>query len=137
VRFWTNWKVVAFTEVSDKNWSCDFALAVDVWSRIIELHVKLQGERCVCTRHVCQREDLHTRTGLFSRQLSNMSISSINFSCPSHTEGASQRAQKCSKPLYALHRGFSRRFANIEKVGICHISWWPAPRHKVQRNNAT
>ena len=37
-----------FPELSDKNWLCDFAFAVDIFSHMNELNVKLQGKSSLC-----------------------------------------------------------------------------------------
>lgn len=45
-------KANKFPALSDKNWLCDFAFAVDIFSYLNELNVKLRGERSVGARHV-------------------------------------------------------------------------------------
>ena len=47
-----------FPDLSDKNWLCDFAFAVDKFSHVNVLNVKLQGKRAVCARHVHKCESL-------------------------------------------------------------------------------
>lgn len=37
-------KANKFPALSDKNWLCDFAFAVDIFSYLNELNVKLRGE---------------------------------------------------------------------------------------------
>ena len=104
-----------FPELSDKNWLCDFAFAVDIFFYMNELKVKLQGiEQFVHGMYTNVRAFISKLT-LFSRQLSNKSFA--HFPTLAMQVEATQNAKKYSKSLEDLHGEFCRRFSDFVKIG--------------------
>jgi len=70
-----------FPELSDKNWLCDFAFAVDILSHMNELNTKLQGQFV---------EDLYTNVRAFK---SNLLFSPDTFQAKFHSFPHASRAE--------------------------------------------
>ena len=68
------WKSDEFPELSDKNWLCDFAFAVDIFSHVNELNVKLQGKEQFVHGMYTNVTAFKSKLTLFSRQISNKSF---------------------------------------------------------------
>ena len=60
-----------FSELRDKNWLCDFAYAVDIFSYMNELNVKLQGKDQFVHDMYTNVRAFKSKLILFSSQLSN------------------------------------------------------------------
>ncbi|KAK5866357.1 hypothetical protein PBY51_020554 [Eleginops maclovinus] len=103
-----------FPELSDTNWLCDFAFAVDIFSHMNELNVKLQGkDQFVHDMHTNVRA-FKSKLVLFSRQMSNKSFT--HFPTLAVQKEAARNAKKYCKSLDDLHREFCRRFCDFEKI---------------------
>lgn len=63
-----------FPELRDKNRLCDFAYAVDIFSHMNELNVKLQGKAQLVHDMYTNVRAFKSKLILFSRQLSNKSF---------------------------------------------------------------
>uniref|UniRef100_A0A8C4F590 General transcription factor II-I repeat domain-containing protein 2A n=1 Tax=Dicentrarchus labrax TaxID=13489 RepID=A0A8C4F590_DICLA len=63
-----------FPELSDQNWFCDFAFAVDIFSHMNELNVKLQGKDHFVHNMYTNVRAFKSKLTLFSRQVSNKSF---------------------------------------------------------------
>ena len=63
-----------FPELSNKNWLCDFAFAMDLFSHMNELNVKLQGEDQFMHNMYTNVRAFKFKLTLFSRQISNKSL---------------------------------------------------------------
>ena len=63
-----------FPELSDKNWLCDFAFAVDIFSYMNELNVKLQGKGQFVHGMHTNVTAFKSKLTLFTRQISNKSF---------------------------------------------------------------
>lgn len=102
-----------FPELSDTKWLCDFAFAVDIFSHMNELNVKLQGKdqfvHDICTNVRAFKSKLI----LFSRQMANKSFA--HFPTLVMQKEAARNAKKYCKSLDVLHREFCRRFSDFEK----------------------
>ena len=104
-----------FPELSDKNWLCDFAFAVDVFSHMNELNVKLQGKEQFVHGMYTNVRAFKSKLTLFSRKISNKSFA--HFPTLATQVEATQNAKKYSKSLEDLHGEFCHRFSDLEKIG--------------------
>ena len=103
-----------FPELSDKNWLCDFAFAVDILSHMNELNTKLQGKDQFVHDMYTNVRAFKSKLTLFSRQISNKSFT--HFPTLAMQKEATRNAQKYSKSLDDLHGEFCRRFCDFEKI---------------------
>ena len=63
-----------FPELSNSNWLCNFAFAVDIFSHMNELNVKLQGKDQFVYEMYTNIKSFKSKLTLFSRQISNKSF---------------------------------------------------------------
>lgn len=103
-----------FPELSDTNWLCDFAFAVDIFSHMNELNVKLQGKDQFVHDMYTNVRAFKSKLILFSRQMSNKSFA--HFPTLAVQKEAARNAKKYSKSLDDLHREFCRRFSDFPKI---------------------
>ncbi|XP_069502718.1 general transcription factor II-I repeat domain-containing protein 2-like [Ambystoma mexicanum] len=103
-----------FPELSDTNWLCDFAFAVDIFSHMNELNVKLQGKDQFAHDMYTNVRAFKSKLVLFSRQMSNKSFA--HFPTLAVQKEAARNAKKYCKSLDDLHREFCRRFCDFEKI---------------------
>ncbi|XP_033842308.1 general transcription factor II-I repeat domain-containing protein 2-like [Periophthalmus magnuspinnatus] len=103
-----------FPELSDQNWLCDFAFAVDVFSHLNELNVKLQGKDQFVHDMYKHVTAFKSKLALFSRQVANASFT--HFTTLATQKEATQYAKKYSKSLEDLYKEFSRRFSDFENI---------------------
>ena len=104
-----------FPELSDKNWLCDFVFAVDIFSYMNELNVKLQGKEQFVHGMYTNVRAFKSKLTLFSRKISNKSFA--HFPTLATQVEATQNAKKYSKSLEDLHGEFCHRFSDFEKIG--------------------
>ncbi|XP_059848068.1 general transcription factor II-I repeat domain-containing protein 2A-like [Hypanus sabinus] len=64
-------KAGEFPELSNKSWLCDFAFAVDIFSHMNELNVKLQGKDQFVHDMYTKVKAFKSKLAFFSRQISN------------------------------------------------------------------
>ncbi|XP_059827475.1 general transcription factor II-I repeat domain-containing protein 2-like [Hypanus sabinus] len=64
-------KAGEFPELSNKSWLCDFAFAVDIFSHMNELNVKLQGKDQFVHDMYTNVKAFKSKLAFFSRQISN------------------------------------------------------------------
>ncbi|XP_067435744.1 general transcription factor II-I repeat domain-containing protein 2A-like [Thunnus thynnus] len=67
-------KASDFPELSDTDWLCDLAFAVDILTRMNELNVKLQGKDQFVHEMYINVRAFKTKLALFSKQISNKSF---------------------------------------------------------------
>ena len=103
-----------FPELSDKNWLCDFAFAVDIFSHMNELNVKLQGKEQFVHSMYTNVTAFKSKLTLFIRQISNKSFD--HFPTLATQVEATQNTKKYSKSLEDLHGEFCRRFSDFETI---------------------
>lgn len=103
-----------FPELSDKNWLCDFAFAVDIFSHLNELNVKLQGKDLYVHNMYSNVNAFKAKLTFFSRQISNKNFS--HFPTLATQEKVIQNVNKYSKSLNDLHEEFCRRFSDFKKI---------------------
>ncbi|XP_033842309.1 general transcription factor II-I repeat domain-containing protein 2-like [Periophthalmus magnuspinnatus] len=103
-----------FPELSDQNWLCDFAFAVEVFSHLNELNVKLQGKDQFVHDMYKHVTAFKSKLALFSRQVANASFT--HFTTLATQKEATQYAKKYSKSLEDLYKEFSRRFSDFENI---------------------
>ena len=104
-----------FPELSDKNWLCDFAFAVDIFSHMIELNVKLQGKEQFVHGMYTNVRAFKSKLTLFYRQISNNYFA--HFPTLAMQVEATQNAKKYSKSLEDLHGEFCHQFSDFKKIG--------------------
>ena len=123
-----------FPGLSDKNCLSDFAFAVDIFSHVNELNVKLQGKEQFVHGIYTNVRAFNSKLTLFSRQISNISFAHFpTLATPTRATQveATQNAKKYGKSLEDLHGEFCRRFSDFEKTGMslqlvsCSISQDP------------
>uniref|UniRef100_A0AAV2KR74 HAT C-terminal dimerisation domain-containing protein n=1 Tax=Knipowitschia caucasica TaxID=637954 RepID=A0AAV2KR74_KNICA len=102
-----------FPELSDENWLCDFAFAVDIFSHLNELNVKLQGKDQFVHNLYTNVTAFKSKLILFSRQMSNKSFT--HFPTLATQKEATRNTKKYCKSLDDLQREFRRRFSDFEK----------------------
>ena len=102
-----------FPEPSDTNWLCDFAFAVDIFSHMNELNVKLQGKDKFVHDMYTNVRAFKSKLTLFFRQISYKSFA--NFPTLATQKEASRNVKKYSKSLDDLHREFCRRFSDLSR----------------------
>ncbi|XP_053192732.1 general transcription factor II-I repeat domain-containing protein 2A-like, partial [Scomber japonicus] len=93
-----------FPELRDNNWLCDFAYAVDIFSYMNELNLKLQGKDQFVHDMYTNVRAFKSKLTLFSRQLSNKSFA--HFPTLAMQKEAPRNTKKYSKSLDDLHREF-------------------------------
>uniref|UniRef100_A0A8C6Y931 HAT C-terminal dimerisation domain-containing protein n=1 Tax=Naja naja TaxID=35670 RepID=A0A8C6Y931_NAJNA len=103
-----------FTELSDKNWLCDFAFAVDIFSHLNELNVKLQGKDQYVHDMYTNVKAFKSKLIFFSRQISDKVFT--HFATLATQKETIQNVKKQSKSLDDLHAEFYRRFSDVEKI---------------------
>uniref|UniRef100_A0A8C8R4R6 Uncharacterized protein n=1 Tax=Pelusios castaneus TaxID=367368 RepID=A0A8C8R4R6_9SAUR len=103
-----------FPELSDKKWLCDFAFAVDIFSHMNELNVKLQGKDQYVHDMYTNVSAFKSKLTFFSRQISKKNFS--HFPTLATQKEAIQNVNKYSKSLNDLHEEFCRRFSDFEKI---------------------
>nr|KAF6387466.1 hypothetical protein mMyoMyo1_007962 [Myotis myotis] len=103
-----------FTELSDKNWLCDFAFAVDIFSHLNELNVKLQGKDQYVHDMYTNVKAFKSKLIFFSRQISDKVFA--HFATLATQKETIQNVKKYSKSLDDLHTEFCRRFSDVEKI---------------------
>lgn len=102
-----------FPELSDEDWLCDFAFAVDILSHMNELNVQLQGKDQFVHDMYTNVRAFKSKLILFSGQLSNKSFAHF----PTiGMQKATRNVKKCRKSLADLQREFYRRFTDFEKI---------------------
>jgi len=109
-----------FSELSDENWLCEFAFAVDKLSHMNELNTKLQGKDQFVHDMYTSVKALKYKLTLFSRQI--LSKSFTHFPTLSVQKEAIRNAQKYSKSLDDLHGEFCRRLCEFEKIEVTSAS---------------
>nr|KAF6387667.1 hypothetical protein mMyoMyo1_008130 [Myotis myotis] len=103
-----------FTELSDKNWLCDFAFAVDIFSHLNKLNVKLQGKDQYVHDMYTNVKAFKSKLIFFSRQISDKVFT--HFATLVTQKETIQNVKKYSKSLDDLHAEFCRRFSDVEKI---------------------
>lgn len=101
-----------FPELSDEDWLCDFAFAVDILSHMNELNVKLQGKDQLAHDMYTNVRAFKSKLILFSRQMSNKSFAHF----PTLAMQKARNVEKYCKSLDDMHREFCRRFTDFEKI---------------------
>ena len=91
-----------FPELSDADWLCDFAFAVDILTHMNELNMKLQGKDQFVHEMYTNVRAFKAKLTLFSRQISNKSFA--HFPTLATLKEAPQHVKKYSKSLDDLHR---------------------------------
>ncbi|XP_077426332.1 general transcription factor II-I repeat domain-containing protein 2-like [Vanacampus margaritifer] len=86
-----------YSELSDVNWLCDFAFAVDIFSHLNELNVKLQGKDQFVHNMYTNVSAFKSKLILFSRQMSNKSFA--HFPTLAVQKGTIQNTNKYCKSL--------------------------------------
>lgn len=109
-----NEKSDKFPELRDQNWLCDFAFAVDVFSHLNELNVKLQGKDQFVHDMYKHVAAFKSKLVLFSRQVAKASFT--HFATLDTQKDATQYAKKYGKSLDDQQREFSRRFFDFENI---------------------
>ncbi|XP_042202414.1 general transcription factor II-I repeat domain-containing protein 2-like [Callorhinchus milii] len=121
-----------FPELSDKNWLSDFAFAVDIFSHMNELNVKLQGKdqfvHDMC-KHV---KAFKSKLTLFSGQIANKSFA--HFPTLAMQEEAPRNAKNTANHLRTCTED-SAIGSLISKTLNSHFSWCPAPCHKTLKQH--
>ncbi|XP_027861956.1 general transcription factor II-I repeat domain-containing protein 2-like [Xiphophorus couchianus] len=102
-----------FPELSDEDWLCDFAFAVDILSHMNELNVKLQGKDQFVHDMYTNVRAFKSKLILFSRQMSNKSFAHFPTLA---MQKATRNVKKYCKSLDDMHREFCRRFTDFEKI---------------------
>ncbi|XP_070273135.1 general transcription factor II-I repeat domain-containing protein 2-like [Myotis yumanensis] len=103
-----------FTELSDKNWLCDFAFAVDIFSHLNELNVKVQGKDQYVHDMYTNVKAFKSKLIFFSRQISDKVFT--HFATLATQKETIQNVKKYSKSLDDLHAEFCRQFSGVEKI---------------------
>ena len=103
-----------FPELSDKNWLSEFAFAMDIFSHINELNVKLQGKDQFVHDMYKHVKDFKSKLTLFSGQIVNKSFA--HFPTLAMQEGAPRNGKKYSKSVEDLHGEFCRRFSDFKNI---------------------
>ena len=116
-----------FPELSDKNWLFDFAFAVDIFSHMNELSVKLQGKEQFVHGMYTNVTAFKSKLTLFIRKISNKSFD--HFPTLATQVEATQNTKKYSKSLEDLHGEFCRWFSDLKQLSG-HFSWCPVLYHK-------
>lgn len=109
-----NRKADDFPELSDADWLCDFAFAVDVLTHMDELNMKLQGKDQFVHEMYTNVRAFKAKLTLFSTQISNKSFA--HFPTLATLKEAPRHVEKYSKSLDDLHEEFCRRFSDFEKI---------------------
>ena len=108
-----------FPGLSNKNWLCDFAFAVDIFFHMNELNVTLHGREQFVHGMYTNVRAFKSKLTLFSRQISNKSFAHfLTLATPTlamHIE-ATQNGKKYSKSLEDLHGEFCRQFSDFEET---------------------
>jgi len=107
-------KADEFPELSNKNWLCDFAFAVDIFSHMNELNVNIQGKDRFVHDMYTNVKAFKTKLALFSKQILNKSFT--HFPTLATLKEAGANVKKYSESLDALHGEFCRRFSDFEKI---------------------
>ncbi|CAK6954401.1 general transcription factor II-I repeat domain-containing protein 2-like [Scomber scombrus] len=107
-------KSTEFPELSDKNWLCDFAFAVDIFSYLNELNVKLQGKDQFVHDMYKHVQAFKSKLTLFSRQIANNSF--VHFSTLATQKDATRNAKKYSQSIDDLDGEFSRRLSDFDNI---------------------
>ncbi|XP_059845272.1 general transcription factor II-I repeat domain-containing protein 2-like [Hypanus sabinus] len=107
-------KAGEFLELSNKSWLCDFAFAVDIFSHMNELNVKLQGKDQFVHDMYTNVKAFKSKLAFFSRQILNKLFT--HFPTLATLEEAGTNLKKYCESLDALHREFCRRFSDFEKI---------------------
>ncbi|XP_068598240.1 general transcription factor II-I repeat domain-containing protein 2A-like [Brachionichthys hirsutus] len=103
-----------YPELSDVNWLCDFAFAVDIFSHLNELNVQLQGKDQFVHNMYTNVTAFKTKLILFSKQMSKKSFG--HFPPLVVQKEAIRNTKKHCKSLDDLHREFCSRFSDFKKI---------------------
>lgn len=103
-----------FPELSDTDWLCDLAFAVDILTYMNELNMKLQGKDQFVHEMYTNVRAFKIKLTLFSKQMSNKSFA--HFPTLATLKQAPRHVKKYRKSLDDLHGEFCRRFSDFEKI---------------------
>uniref|UniRef100_A0AAR2LR24 DUF4371 domain-containing protein n=1 Tax=Pygocentrus nattereri TaxID=42514 RepID=A0AAR2LR24_PYGNA len=103
-----------FPELSDTDWLCDLAFAVDILTHMNELNMKLQGKDQFVHEMYTNVRAFKTKQALFSKQMSNKSFT--HFPTLATLKEAPQHVKKYTKSLDDLYGEFCRRFSDFGKI---------------------
>uniref|UniRef100_A0A3Q3X0I4 Uncharacterized protein n=1 Tax=Mola mola TaxID=94237 RepID=A0A3Q3X0I4_MOLML len=103
-----------FPELSDTDWLCDLAFAVDILTHMNELNVKLQGKDQFVHEMYTNVRAFKTNLALFSKQMSNKSFA--HFPTLATLKEAPRHVKKYRKSLDDLHGELYRRFSDFGKI---------------------
>lgn len=99
-----------FPELSDKNWFCDFALAVDTFTHMNKLNMKLQGKDQFV-------HEMYTNVRAFKSEVTSFSRQSFaHFPTLAMLKEAARHAKKYSQSLDDLHGELCCQFSDFEEI---------------------
>ena len=107
-------KADGFSELEDRDWLCNFAFTVDIWTHMNKLNAKLQGKELFAHDTSTSVTAFKLKLSLFSAQMSYNSF--VHFPTLLTMKEAPKHANSYSKSLNDLHHGFCRRFLDFEKL---------------------
>ncbi|XP_047502444.1 general transcription factor II-I repeat domain-containing protein 2B-like [Penaeus chinensis] len=105
-----------FPELSDTDWLCDLAFAVDILTHMNELNVKLQGKDQFVHDMYTNVRACKTKLALFSKLMSNKSFA--HFPTLATLKEAPRHVKKFRKSLDDLHGEFYHRFSDFGKIDV-------------------
>ncbi|XP_077434746.1 general transcription factor II-I repeat domain-containing protein 2A-like [Vanacampus margaritifer] len=103
-----------YSELSDVNWLSDFAFAVDIFSHLNDLNVKLQVKDQFVHNMYTNVSAFKSKLILFSRQMAKKSFA--HFPTLAVQKGTIQNTDKYCKSLDDLHREFCRCFSDFKQI---------------------
>nr|XP_060638728.1 general transcription factor II-I repeat domain-containing protein 2-like [Anolis sagrei ordinatus] len=103
-----------FLQLSDADWICDFAFAVDILAHVNDLSVKLQGKGTFAYDIYTHVTAFKSKLALLSTQVLDRSLN--HFPTLATLDVDTQHLQKYSQLLDDLLGEFSHRFSDFDKI---------------------